>query len=133
MSAPCALESSDRVQRTHAEAPVQEAAGEGVETCIVRLSLSTTSAFVVAQEQKGPTSGDGVNDSEFSESLRDIDEHDTDDAPCDQDTGWASSAESCTRLRPEVSAKGWCTKGNAACANMDYIKCSSVTYLRQNR
>ena len=113
MSAPCALESSDRVQRTHAEAPVQEAAGEGVETCIVRLSLSTTSAFVVAQEQKGPTSGDGVNDSEFSESLRDIDEHDTDDAPCDQDTGWASSAESCTRSPPKASARVRAKQRNA--------------------
>ena len=111
-SAPCALESSDREQRTHAETPVQEAAGEGVETCVARSSVSTTSAFVASEGKRDPhTSRDRVHDSEFSKSLRDVDEHDTYDNPCDQDTGWTSSAESCTRSSPEASARVGAEKG----------------------
>lgn len=54
VSAPCTLESNDREPRTHAEAPVQEAAGEGVETCVARSSVSINSAYVVAEGKTDP-------------------------------------------------------------------------------
>lgn len=84
--------------------------------CVLTVPTESESEGLVehTSSQSVETTRDRVENSHFTESLSDVDQHDTHDNPCNQDTGGTTGSERFTRtnlvMLAQVKHEGGCVR-----------------------